>query len=451
MLLPVLCILLAVAPSGGALDRDPPAHEVIPHPDGPLYVSDLVSFEVLIPEEAVDGQTVQVRFDDRLLGEAGFGPYGVGGRMQASLWWVWDTSGLAPGSYTLRFSLSGGTAWEQDFSLRPVSTVPPPEPEAHWDYTTTDCCTIHYITGTDAERDLEILMAMVDAQAVSVETRMQAPLEESIMVVFLPRTLGHGGFATDGIYISYLDQHYAGGTVESVIHHEMVHVVDYRLGGAYRPAMLVEGLAVYVTGGHYKPESLGPRAGAMLELGWYIPLDLLAEDFYHQQHEIGYLEAGALVGYLVETYGWDAYNVFYRTIPPPDGESIAVTLDRALQAHFDLTLAGLEADFRLYLDREPVTPADRDDLRLTVALYDTLRRYQSRLDPSAYFLTAWLPDGRTMRDRGIVADYLRRPTGWRNYLLESLLREAHAALLDGDHARVEQVLGWVNRLLSLLT
>ncbi len=85
--------------------------------------------------------------------------------------------------------------------------------------------------------------------------------------------------------------------------------------------MLEEGLAVYLTGGHFKPEPLGPRAAALLDLGWYISLSNVANDFYNQQHDIAYLEAGSLVKYLVETYGWSAFNQFYRTIPEPNNQS----------------------------------------------------------------------------------------------------------------------------------
>ncbi len=70
------------------------------------------------------------------------------------------------------------------------------------------------------------------------------------------------------------------------------------------------------------------------------------------------------------------------------------------------------------------TNDERTDLRLTVGFFDTVRRYQKALDPSAYFLTAWLPDGSVMRQRGIVADFLRHPQKPDNRLMESLFVRA---------------------------
>jgi hypothetical protein len=126
------------------------------------------------------------------------------------------------------------------------------------------------------------------------------------ITVTLPRAAGQR-FASDEIHISYLDRNYAGGRPEMVLHHEMIHILDSRLGGDMRPSILVEGLAVYLTGGHFKPEPLMPRSAALLEtwgsplqpgLDWFIPLETLAENFYQSQHEIGYLEAGALVEFM---------------------------------------------------------------------------------------------------------------------------------------------------------
>jgi len=102
--------------------------------------------------------------------------------------------------------------------------------------------------------------------------------------------LGHGGFATRRSRSPYLDRNYAGSNFGLVLHHEMIHILDGRLGGEYRPSLFVEGLAVYQSGGHFKPEPLMPRAAALLPsetgLGRYIPLAELADNFYLSQHEI---------------------------------------------------------------------------------------------------------------------------------------------------------------------
>jgi hypothetical protein len=222
------------------------------------------------------------------------------------------------------------------------------------------------------------------------------------------------------------------------------------LGGDYRPSMLEEGLAVYLTGGHFKPEPLGLRAAALLDLGWFIPLKTVANDFYNQQHDIAYLEAGSLVKYLVDTYGWDAFSEFYRTIPNPNNLPVSAAMDTALHDHFSISFADLENSYLSYLHLQSVTMAVRSDLKLSVSFFDAVRRYQEMLDPSAYFLTAWLPDASEMRQKGIVADFLRHPEGWKNLALETLLIRSQRELFGGDYKNADQTLTWTNWLMDIL-
>ena len=420
--------------------------EVISHPDGPLYVGDQVSFEVLAPAgEQAEGRSIQIQFKQKALGSANFDPYGLGAREQATFWWVWDTRDLKPGRYTLTFtSQPDGYTWNETFSLHPADQVPPPEPGAHWASTTTICCDIHYITGTAAERDLASLEQTADEQAVEVSKQLGASLKTRITLTFMPRLIGHGGFTWSGVYISYLDGNPIGNDMPIVLHHEFVHYYDAALGGEYFPSIFQEGLAVYLSGGHFKPELLSPRAAALLDLGWYIPLTTLANDFYNQQHDIGYLEAGSLIQYLVETYGWGAFNEFYRTIPQPSGQDNAAVIDSALHTSFGVSFADLEAAYLAYLRSQPVTDDIRTDLRLTVEFFNAVRHYQAVLDPSAYFLTAWLPDGSVMQQRGIVADFLRHPNSWKNQLEESLLSRTQKELFSGDYQAAERDLKWTN-------
>lgn len=420
------------------------------HPDGPLYVGDLVSFEVLAPDgfDPKD-KVVLLEAGGQMLGEQAFRPFGIGGRSQATFSWVWDTAGLESGTHTLTFRLRPDEfSWEETLTLLPAADVPYPEPNARWESIPSDCCLIYYITGTDAHRDIETLAEMADSEALRVEARFGAQFDDQIPLTFLPRVLGHGGFAWDGLYVSYLDENYAGSTTRQVIHHEMVHWLDFRQEGDLRPSILVEGLAVYLSNGHFKEEPILPRAAALLELDWYIPLRELTDNFYPSQHEIGYLQAAALVAYLVETYGWERFDDFYRAIhPAPDGKQ-STALENALQKHFGLTLESLESAFLDYLRSQPVDDSHRADARLTVAFYDTVRHYQQRYDPSAYFLTAWLPDIPEMRRRGIVADLLRRPREAVNLQIESLLIEADQALRAGEYGQAEAKLRVVMEMLE---
>jgi len=427
---------------------------VIAHPDGPLYAGDQVSFEVLTP--TVKGGTnegVSVTFEGRELGQADFAPFGIGGRIQATLWWVWDTRDLKPGNYSLTFTLLPENISESEtFPLHPADQVPPPEPGATWVSTTTVCCILHYITGTAASRDIASLSQVVDDQSALVSAQLSSKLSDRIDIVFIPRVIGHGGFTLGSIYVSYLDDNYIGNDMAILFHHEFVHYYDDAWGGVYLPSILQEGLAVYLSGGHFKPEPLMPRAEAMVELNWYIPLTTLANDFYNQQHDIGYLEAGALIGYLVETYGWDGFNEFYRTIPEPiNGQTNSAVIDTALRDHFGISFSDLETEFLTFLHSQTVTEQELTDLQMTLRFYDSVRRYQQVLDPSAYFLTAWLPDESVMSQRRIVADFLRRPRNWNNQLLEALLIRAHGEYFRGDYKDAETTLRWTNWVMDVIS
>jgi len=424
------------------------------HPDYALYAGDQVSWEVIAPAQTdLSGQTVTVWVDgqaENLFGPLEFSPFGIQGRTQATFTWAWDTSGLEPGPYILTYSVEPlGYEWEETLFLQLRSDLLAPEPYARWGVAESNCCLVYYITGTEAERDLDRLLDQADEVTQAVMEQMDTQLEEPVNITLLPRVLGHGGFAGDGISISYLDRNYAGSYFEMVLHHEMVHMLDSRLGGELRPTILVEGLAVYLSGGHFKPEELLPRAAALLwlpgddsesGLGWYQELAPLVENFYPAQHEIGYLQAGALVDFMIRTWGWDAFVSFYRDIQPHPSGSQVQAMDAALQKHFQIGFDELEQMFLDELRRQPVTPEHIQDVRLTVAFYDSLRRYQQNLDPSAYFMTAWLLDSREMQERGIVADYVRRPMAPENILLEEMLVEAHRHLIRGAYSEAELAL-----------
>jgi hypothetical protein len=425
------------------------------HPDGLLYVGDRVSIEVISPEGFdTEEKKVQIFLGDDPQGAIGtseFSAYGIGGRPQATIPWAWDTAGLTPGDYTLNFAvLPDGPAWSEVIHLHPTADLPLPEPFARWETVETACCRLHFITGTEAERDLDEIVMAANAAARKASQQVGIWFERSVSITLVPRVVGHGGFASDEIYISYLDRNYAGNDLPQVLLHEMIHVLDGQLGGELRPSILVEGLAVYLSGGHFKREPIFPRAAALLAAGWYLPLDLLADTFYTSQHEIGYLEGAALVAYLVETHRREGFEAFYRDIHPQPGGEQSRAIDATMQAHFHLTLAQVEQEFKGALRRQPVDPVQSEDLQLSIAFYDTVRRYQRALDPSAYFLTAWLPDGGEMRERGIVADYLRRPRSAGSLVIESLLVEADKALRAGDYIEARSALERANRQLDWL-
>jgi hypothetical protein len=305
-------------------------------------------------------------------------------------------------------------------------------------------------------------------------------LQQPLSFTFFPRVLGHGGFAQEDISVAYLDRNYAGSNPEIVLRHEIVHALDARIGADLRPTILSEGLAVFLSGGHFKQEQLFERAAALLEaqpgcvqadvwtgdsgqeacaLDWYLPLHQVLDDFYFEQHEIGYLQAGALVEFMVETWGWEAFSSFYRDIHPIEeapydsrleGGSHGLAIDTALREHFDISIGELEGMYIEAMQAVRLTSEHVLDVRSSVAYYDTVRRYQNLLDPSAFFLTAWLPDNAQMRARGIVADYLRHPVGAENLALELMLVEADDNLLADDYQPAQEIMSGVNAVLEAL-
>ena len=120
------------------------------------------------------------------------------------------------------------------------------------------------------------------------------------------------------------------------------------------------------------------------------------------------------------------------------------------KSDFGLTLERMEAEFKAELSRLHINPDMHADVILTVNYYEAVRRYQRLLDPSAYFLTAWLPDGEEMRQRGIVADYLRRPSTQQNLIIEDLLVEVDKQLRAGNYREAEKALRQAERELDLI-
>jgi hypothetical protein len=441
--------------------RPTPVYSVSLHPDGGLYVGDQISLEIVPPTGLAleKEQKAQVQVETLLgdnpetksLGEAVFKPFGIANRLQATLLWAWDTHDLEAGTYALTFSiLPQGPTWAQEVILKPTVFRPPLETHAYWGNARSECCLVYYITATAAERDLSRLLDEIDQQAESASKDIKTNFSKPVTVVLLSRLLGHGGFAEDGIAVSYLDRDYAANDWGMVVHHEMIHILDLQLGGHFRPTILVEGLAVYLSGGHFKPEPLLPRAATLPEIGRYLPLQPLANDFYNAQHESGYLEAGALVEYMVQTWGWETFSAFYRDIQPPDGKEQSEVINIALQKHLGITFADLERRFLEALKRLKANPRWESDVRLSIAFYDTVRHYEKLLDPSAYFKTAWLPDITQARQRGVVTDYLRHPNMPENQALETMLVAAGDFLRKGDYTQVESLLAGVNAVLDAI-
>src|SRR4030042_5647777 len=128
---------LAATPSWVATATPVPISEsfmVLYHPDDILYVGDQVSLEIVSPPGlSLKDANLQVQVDppDGLnLGPVNFGPWGIQGREEATLLWVWDTRHLEPGRHTLAFSIQPqGFSWTEQVTLLPQTEMPPYQSE----------------------------------------------------------------------------------------------------------------------------------------------------------------------------------------------------------------------------------------------------------------------------------------------------------------------------------
>jgi len=438
------------------------------HPDGDSYYSgDLISFEVSAHHgypwtaSAVPDVDVEV-----WLGAPSVGTLVAQDRMafygghDAEAWmeWAWDTTDLR-GPQVVSVVLDPDDEIQigdenpennvitRTITLQPRADLPATWAEAHWMQTSSECCVFHYISGTASERDMQVLMETADQAVIHAAARLGEALDQFTLHIYLiDRVLGHGGFADGSLIISYLDRLYAGGDLALVFRHEATHILDRRFAEV-RTTLLSEGLAVYISGGHYRPEPLDERVAALLALDRYIPLGELADDFYPSQHEIGYLEAAGFVGYLVDRFGWEPFKVFYSDVLPNERGQSAM-LDAALQDHFGLSLFQVESDWLAALKSLPAPAAQMANLRLTIDFYDALRRYQREWDPSAHFLDAWLPPLEEAERLGVTADVIRHPSAQVNVTLETMLFAAETSIDEGAYRQAETLLAAINRVLD---
>jgi hypothetical protein len=426
------------------------------HPDGGLYSGDRLSFQITAHNNGSTDLTGVPLIVNWGTGEAKgairYIPHG--GTGSVDLAWVWDTKSLT-GTQTITVTLDPEERADDLDRSDKVATIQidlapqPPADEigAEWQTTTSRCCRFHFISGTAAARDIASIEQIADEAMAYVENQLGVQQTEPLEVSLVNRVLGHGGFAQQGITITYVDRDYAGGGLREVLRHEGTHLLDHRLTHGERPAMLVEGFAVYVAGGHFKPEPLPERAAALLQLGRWIPLRDLANSFYGSQHESGYLEAGAFIAYLVKRSDFQTFVKFYGSLQRRSGETDADMIDREMRAVYGVGLEQMESEWQSYLHTLDAA-GQRSDLANTIAFYDTVRRYQQTLDPSAHFLSAWLPDVGRAQSLGVVADYLRHPRQPENIAIETMLVSANAASAKGDFDQAATLLAAINHVLD---
>jgi hypothetical protein len=321
------------------------------------------------------------------------------------------------------------------------------ERDASWIMGETDCCFVHALTRTAAYRDFPELLRMVDSAISEASSRLNEFPDEKIDIYFIERTIGQGGYAGSDMVIVYNDRPFIGGELYELMVHEAVHVID-RQFAPQRIKLLSEGVAVWAAGGHYEQQDLQQRAATLLAINKFIPLAELANNFYPAQHEIGYLQAGALIDYLVGIYGWPEVREFYSNTSLSDGPTEAEALDINLRRYFNVSLSELEAAWLDELLTYSPSEDELAELQTTVRYYDTARAYQKRFDPTAYFRTAWLPNPSEVIEFGNAADFLRQPDTETNFTIELMLRSAYDAITDEDYSRANVLLESIERFVN---
>lgn len=444
---------------GGELAID--SSKLFIYPTGNIYAGDEVTIQfavILPPQINPDDVEVEIELNDQLLERGqGFQLRNLGGDIVGLYPWVWDTNN-APGTYTLSVTLDPNdriTAGDanpldntamQTVRVLPRSAMDNRTAAADWITIETDLAYIHVVAGTAAERDLNRLIPLTDNAIRTAAIRLQEEPSRKYDVFFIDRVIGQGGYATGSMVVSYLDRNYAGGGVGEVLTHEAIHLLDQQFIRGERPAFLAEGVAVWATGGHYKQENLANRVRALESSSQAFDLTTLIDNFYPVQHEIGYLQAGGFMEYLVNRYGWAAVKEFYANIPS-SGEKTSKKIDAALRTNFGQSLQELEATWRATLAQQAADPVEVSDLTTTLKYYDVMRAYQLIYDPTAHFEQAWLPAPRQLLERNSTAELSRKPGTVENLTLEILLTEADAALRKQDYPQANLYIQTVDRVL----
>jgi hypothetical protein len=432
---------------------------VFPNPE--IYAGDLLTFQVMpfVSQPVVaDDVSVHVMVDGYDVAAGTLNERNFAGDPRSVFAWVWDSSGQI-GNHEVRVVLDRDdqiAAGDEDptnnqaaltITVHDPKDLPATEENATWVTADTNCCVIHAVSGTAAYRDLPDLLVVVEAAAQQAATRLNEQPEHKIDIYLVDRVIGQGGYAGSAIVASYLDRQYTGNSLHELLTHEIAHIIDQQFA-PHRLRFLAEGLAVWVAGGHYKPENLAERNAALLKLGRAVPLAEMMNDFYPVQHEIGYLQAGGFVGYLIDSYGWSTFRAFYSNTTLDDGATEAEAIDRNLQKYYNRSLAQVEAEWQASLQELELGETAVTDLQTTIRFFDTVRRYQLLYDPTAHFLRAWIPQPKAVRTQGNPADLTRHPQAELNVTLEVMLQAANTAWRNDDYERANLILDSVERVLD---
>jgi hypothetical protein len=422
-----------------------PAGVVRAYPGPAHYEGDVLTFEIHNPDGIPGAEQKAILQLDQ--GE----PFEVAGKWSAFseliLPLAINTSGLT-GIHTLQISTSDHAVNESYiFEVLPASQRPAAEKGAVWLDYKIHCCTLHYLSGTAAARDINFIAEHFQNAAEYISTLSGEDITSKLDIYLLDRMLGNGGFGGNGqLLVSYTDRYYGPvvGAVglETLARHEFSHVVD--IFGLAKSGNGInfnyEGLAVFIAGGHYKPEPLAERGAALFDLGYYVPVGQ-----YIEQHELSYLYPALMLTYISETYGTDAVGKFLSADNDVlDGQP--GPLDFAIQSTFGISVGEFNDNFRSWLE-EHEPGSQLDDLRLTIELQDLRRQYQDTYAPSPVFIFNMLEDKNlTLPEFSpIITREAKSPA---NVAFELILVNAQKAIVDGNYPMAENLINVLRNILA---
>jgi hypothetical protein len=340
--------------------------------------------------------------------------------------------------------------------LRSLVTAPVAEPvpaDFAWGNWETEHFCLYFVPGTAAERDRAEIGALAEEALAAIGENLELAFEGQMDVYLVPRVFWQGGAAYGNKVqlISYLDRNYTSVEIWSYFTHEGTHALAQDLlqpkeNGGGPDGVLVEGLAVWASNGHYRREPIHAWAAVVAASDEYIPLaELRAGPFYEFQHETSYMQAASFVQYLVETHGLERFKELYGRATGDAGYDEAL-----VQGLYGKGYAELEADWLAYLETVEPTPEQVEAWKFRVRSFEVMRRYQNEIDSDARILpssppTEWMSD--TLRI------FTRRLNAPQNIILETALIAAQerqhsgdtagaAALLDEVEAALDGDAGW---------
>jgi hypothetical protein len=417
-----------------------PTGDVRAYPGPKHYAGDVLTFEIPTDVSSEGSVNVKLTLDGQV-------PQEIEGQRlydRIILPLAIDTTNLI-GRHTVQLTTADRQLKQAySFEVLPANQRPANEESAAWIVNEIDCCQLHYISNTAAARDIKFISDQFQQASQEVLSITGGTLDAKLNVYLIDRIWGNGGFASDdGLVISYTDRYY-GPTIgekglETLARHELTHVTRLPESAGDGVFFNYEGEAVYVAGGHYKPEPLAERAAALYDLGYYVPIEE-----HIDQHELSYLHAAAVLTYIADAYS--AAKVWeFLTADTDPKDSQPASLETAILTTFGVSLKQFDQNFQDWLkSQEP--GKQLDDLRLTIQLQDLRRQYQETYAPPPYFIAWKVSD--TVGSPDYLPVLIREANAPANMAAELIIANAQQAIVDGDYAKAEQLNQILERVIT---